>query len=189
MKKTKEIIAFAMSLIVLVCSPMSVNAETISCNEKNEQQIMYEKMTSKSIVLPENVGETKIVEQDEYGTLTVTLVESWESKARGTDKTARHAYSFQYTTILGVKEEAYTVSLTCNWTEDGEDSKINNLQGTYQEIAGGYSCEWTDSTYGTNHCMLELKVSKAGVGTGYYVFSAILSFGNPKKITFSYALI
>lgn len=174
-------------------NPMTVkaeeNANVIVCTEEQAGEITYEDIKDDLIALPENVGETKVVACDEEGVLTVTLLDSTESNTRSTSKVSKKTYGFQYTTVLGEKKLAYEVYLTCNWTEDGENSKINSFNGEYKEIDGGYSCEWTDSSYTENLCMLELKVSKTGVGTGYYRFTAYLTVNEDKYINFDYILL
>ncbi len=67
-----------------------------------------------------------------------------------------------YTNTFGIKSDAYKVTMTCNWTKDGTNSKINVLHGEYEVIKSGFSCEWTDSSYGEACCWLDLRASYGG---------------------------
>ena len=113
----------------------------------------------------DNVGNTMILGEDENGTLSITLVSyDSSSNARASEQKDVAVFIFQHTNILGIKSDAYKVTLTCDWTKDGTNSKINVLHGVYEIIKSGYSCEWTDSFYTEGHCWLDLR---ATYGSGY----------------------
>lgn len=166
------------------------NTGAMTCTAgQSESGVTYEDLKDNLIALPETIGETKVVSQDANGTFTVTLLDAKESVARGTVETTKKTFGFQYTNIFGQKEMAFEVYLSCEWNNDGANSKINVLNGSYKEIGGGYKCEWVDSSYTENFCTLRLDVTKTGIGTGTYVFTAMLSTAEPKHISFDYGLL
>lgn len=164
------------SAVVIACTPVTVMAadtmNTITCVEGQAERTTYLDSNIQLIDLPEVVGETNVVKQDENGVLTVTLLHSEESVTRGTNRTSKKNYGFQYTNIFGQKLTAFNVYLSCDWVIDGVNTKIDVLNGSFEEVGGGYKCEWVDSRYTEVYCELFLDVTKAGTGTGTYVFGA-----------------
>ena len=171
---------------------MVVNAaqssSQIICNIEQSSEISTKEIPENRIALPKNIGETITIYQDEEGTFSVTLIEASENLTRGTDKVNNATYEFTYKNILGVTKTAYKVYLTCKWTQDGTDSKINSLEGRYEIVSDSYSCEWVDSNYGKYLCTLDLAVSKNSVLAGTYQFMAsMLPVSEaPEKIDFDY---
>lgn len=86
----------------------------------------------------------------------MTLVSSTKSKTRSVAEVNTNSYVFTYTNIWNVTYELFKVTMTCEWINDGYDSKINVLTGVYEIIKDGCWCEWTDSYYCETNSWLEM---------------------------------
>lgn len=191
MKKIMMLAICIVSAVMFGGNSMVVNAaqssSQIICDEQSSKT-STEEIPENRIALPKNIGETNIIYQDEDGTFSVTLIEASENLTRGTDKVNNATYEFTYKNILGITKTAYKVYLTCKWTQDGTDSKLNSLEGRYEVVSDSYSCEWVDSSYGVYRCTLDLAVKKNSVLAGTYQFMASIFPVEeaPDKVDFDY---
>ncbi len=159
-KFIRKFVSILMVAVWLLNVPLTVFAEEMP--EQTEQFAMKP--------LPKQVGETKVVCEDENGILYVTLVDFSESVTRATNRTTDATFLFHYKTILGTTADAFEVKLSCDWIEDGLNSSIIVLNGNATTLGGGYTCTWIDSYHSQCQCWLELDVAKSGV----YRFCALL---------------
>lgn len=82
---------------------------------------------------------------------------------------------------MGEKEKAFTVTLKCNWDNDGKNSKIANLIGTYTVWNNSFECKWTGENYSLDgYHALPSNVSRY-FDNYLYIFDALLNtlFGDP----------
>lgn len=76
---------------------------------------------------------------------------------------------------MGEKEKAFTVTLKCNWDNDGDSSKITNLMGTYTVWEKSFRCSWNGDTYVSDgYHQLHLEVSRY-LDNYLYVYDALLN--------------
>lgn len=126
----------------------SINNEfSLDCTSLSEAEIEYienlmfrEYKSGDIIILKESLFETFYVEvfddttADEDGIMPVSSYVT---------ETKKFVFA---KTVLGVKQQLFSVKLTCYWIDNGQNSSIINLKGTYSIIAAGVTCSW-DPTY------------------------------------------
>ncbi len=152
-----------------------------------EQAEHYERvMSGEDLELPTEIGESKIVSQDENGTMTVTLVEANDSDNNLSRAATTSSRTFVYNyTSLGVTKEAFRVALECNWNRNGKNSTITNLKGTYTVKASTFSCSWDKDSYSSQtYHALYLNVYHGSSST-YYIFSATVVPKDSPYISFA----
>lgn len=188
MKRLKNIITILCVALMLVES-LSVNAEeqvkAVSNNENDTGLYNFAELTEVQ-ELPQNVGESIKIGEDENGKLWVTLIDESQSMTRSNSLTDTCTYIFQYENILGVKKDAFEVRLECDWVKAGENSYIIELRGTVYELASAFTCKWSDSSYSQCVCWLELDVTKSGTTTTYRFIASVVPFDGADDLHFGY---
>ncbi|MDE6956540.1 MAG: hypothetical protein K2O96_00340 [Lachnospiraceae bacterium] len=202
--KIKKILCIVLGgALVFGSSTMSMAASTTQDVESNsidsssfsraksemssEQAEHYEKvMSGQDMELPTEIGESKIVSQDENGTMTVTLVEANDSDNNLSRDATTSSRTFVYNyTSLGVTREAFRVALVCSWNRNGKNSYITNLKGTYTVKDSSFSCSWDKDSYSSQaYHALYLNVYHGGSST-YYIFSATVVPTDSPYISFA----
>lgn len=176
--KTKKVLGVLLSVMILSQYLPTVAAENIGNKNEVETEIatgsftvtrnqmsneMLEKYEQNLNLTDSNVemqvGDTKVIYQDENYTLYVELLDCQENNVtRASAEQKKHTYGFTEEDIWGNKETVFEVTITCYWTKDGENSKIDKLHGDYTNYkTSKYELTWTDSTYTETACALYLK--------------------------------
>lgn len=182
MKKIRTcILSLALVFATLVGDAINVTAKEQAQTASQFNMDSCRTVQSTLYVTSQNVGETVILYSDENGTLSVTL-DSYcaGSKSRSSNTQEDVAvYTFTHTNILGITYNAYKVTMTCNWENNGFDSKINKLSGIYEIINSSFSCEWTDSSYTEYFCYLDLKATKGSTYANMRFTAMLLATDEP----------
>lgn len=163
MKRLKNIIV-GLCILLMVGEPLGVNAEEqvkVISNGDEAMACNYSDLLEAQ-ELPQNIGESIKIGEDENGELWVTLTDKTQNITRSNTLTDAHTYLFTYTDFWGKEKDGFKVRLECDWVKAGEDSHIIELRGSYEVIASVFSCEWSDSSYSQCVCWLELDVTKSG---------------------------
>lgn len=187
--KIKKSICSILSIVLILVMSMSVMAEERGASSSidsstfhatrsqltQEQCDKYDDYLQTYGSLDEmEVGDTRVIYQDDESTLSVTLTESREeTNARSSSRTSYKTYNFTDTNVLGSTADAFKVSLTCSWISNGASSKITNLHGEYtNNNTSKYQLSWNDSSSSDITHTLWLKASKYNTNTAYIAFSA-----------------
>jgi hypothetical protein len=177
MKGLKKIIV-GLCVLLMVGEPLGVKAEeqikTIACN--NETMVYSHTDLLEVQELPQNVGESIKIGEDENGGLWVTLIDKTQNITRSNTLTDVHTYMFTYTDFWGNEKDGFEVRLECDWVKAGEDSHIIELRGSYNVIASVFSCKWSDSSYSQCVCWLELDVTKSGETNTLRFIASVVPF-------------
>lgn len=172
--------------LALIVATMAGNVINVMAKEQTQTAAQhttdsYQPVKSMLYVTPQNVGETVILHSDENGTLSVTL-DSYCSGSKSRSSNTQEdvaVYTFTHTNILGVTSDAYRVTMTCNWENNGSDSKINKLSGVYEIINSSFSCEWTNSSYTEYFCYLDLRATKGSTYADIRFTALLLATDEP----------
>ena len=171
-----------------------ISAEnTVSAAEQVQLDLNYENvLTEKSeyapvnfIALPDKIGETIVVMEDnDGGKLLVTLIDANESISRSVNRTSTKAFLFTYEDIFGIKKEAFSVSLYCDWIEDGLNSQMTELRATCDVKSDKFTCTWIDSHQSIGNSWWDLSVVK-GADRNIIRFGEILNVvSDPPRVEF-----
>jgi hypothetical protein len=121
------------------------------------------------------VGDTFSVYQDDgsilIGEVVEDTVEEYPLTRAAVSKTAKKTITYQ-DSFLGIKTDAFKVSLTCTWTANGKSSYINKLQGTATNYkTSKYSLVWDTASFQSgkvNHIMwLDVYKGLSSISYGY----------------------
>ena len=76
---------------------------------------------------------------------------------------------------LGQKIDGFKVKMECYWNEDGMDSSIDNLVGTWTRYDNRFTLRWDDDAYvAQTYHSLGLNITHTS-GNAYYIFSALIN--------------
>lgn len=177
MKRLKHFMV-VLCVLLMVGEPLGVKAEeqirVISCNDETATYNHGELLEVKD--LPQSIGESIKIGEDENGELWVTLTDKTQNITRSSTLTDVHTYLFTYTDFFGKEKDGFKVRLECDWVKAGEDSRIIELRGSYEVIASVFSCEWSDSSYSQCVCWLELDVTKSGETNTLRFIASVVPF-------------
>lgn len=188
MRRFKNIVAL-LCITLMFGEALNVNAEEkVKVVTYNENTVELNETTGlmEAQELPQNVGESIKIGEDENGVLWVTLIDESQSMARSSTITSYKNYLFQYEDIWGNKKDAFKVNLECDWVKAGLESYIIILRGSAQALGTGYSCEWSDSSYTECNCWLELDVTKSGVTHIYRFIASVFPMEGVDDLEFGY---
>ncbi len=199
--KIKKMLSLLIAIALVTCAfvPTAFAAELYETGEINTSDIslsgneMSPKMQRAITYNDLAVGETQFAGQFEDGTaLYVTLISDTNSDpmTRATSKVTSKSWMFQTVNVFGVKVDAFKVAMKCYWTEDGSDSEIQTLNGTYTIYDSSFTCSWDEDNASANptYHALPLDVYHGG-GSAYYIFDAILNtLVSPATCTISYGV-
>lgn len=108
------------------------------------------------------VGETRVVLQDEEGTLNVTLTESHMSQdPKASTQTTTKTFQFTDTNTLGNTNVVFKIDLSCSWMKDGTNSKINKLNASYTNYnTNKFTLAWESTSATDVSAVAWLRVTK-----------------------------
>lgn len=79
-------------------------------------------------------------------TLYVTVDDVVNEMARAAQTQTRN-FTFYTKNLLGKEVDAFKVSMTCSWDENGNYSKISNLKGSWTIYDSSFSLSWDTSNF------------------------------------------
>lgn len=122
-------------------------------------------------------GEVQEVTTFEDGTvLYVTAIDENEtSSATRSAQYDTRSFMFYTENWLGQKIDGFKVKMECYWNEDGMDSSIDNLVGTWTRYDNRFTLRWDDDAYVAQaYHSLGLNITHTS-GNAYYIFSALIN--------------
>lgn len=153
MKTLKKI--FTTILMVSICctTPTSFYASTNNTYENsNTITLTSDMMTEEDLAFCELImgtelkdGDVIILEKSPIESLYITVEDNSANMPRATFLSTTRTITFTRS-ILGIQQKLFKVTLTCDWTKDGENSRIRKFQGQYETLALGVTCSW-DKNY------------------------------------------
>lgn len=198
MNLKKQIIALVLTTIMSVCTlitpAFATSNESALCNPKASASVLRNSTAINRINDgPTRNGQVQMVEKYQDGSiLYVELIEENETSPYASTRAAQtrtRTYKFYTKNIFGQKKDAFSVTTTCYWNNDGTNSAIQRLHGTYSVSDSNFSCRWdndhkSESIY---DCALPLEVTSGMHGNQYYTFYATLNaFTNPPSLDMGY---
>ena len=122
-------------------------------------------------------GEVQEVTTFEDGTvLYVTAID--ENETSSVTRSAQYdtrSFMFYTENWLGQKIDGFKVKMECYWNEDGMDSSIDNLVGTWTRYDNRFTLRWDDDAYvAQTYHSLGLNITHTS-GNAYYIFSALIN--------------
>ena len=196
------IITLCLSLVTPIYAADSTNTETSPSNHSNdscqftlssatmseEDRLYYENLMSNAltdgsiIVLNNNPFENLYIEVSDNNNNVMPLAYT----GKVTSKTLTW---FQY--VLGIRHDLFTVTLTCIWFEDGDNSYISSFSGEYKVLSISASCSWDVDYNFTSNFLQTVGLDftyNFGFGKGFILFGASLDEGNT-SVTIEYEQI
>lgn len=194
----RKIIALGLTAIMSVCiliTPVFASSnESALCNPKASATELRNPTVVKRINNgPTRDGQVQVVEKFQDGsTLYVELIEENETSPYASTRAAQtksRTYKFYTKNIFGQKKDAFSVTTTCYWNNNGTNSAIQRLSGTYSISDSDFSCRWDNDHKSETiyDCALPLEVTAGLHGNQYYTFYATLNaFTNPPSLDMGY---
>lgn len=166
------------TLILTATLFFSGNVITAAAQEQTGTEMQEE------IVMPQIIGDSVVIFDNGTEKWSIKLISEQESKTRATNRVAEKVYVFEHE-VFFVTVDAFKVTLRCDWTEDGDNSKINNLHGEYEILNSLFSCEWIGSSALETSHSLDLKGSYKFGDDMQIRFSANILYNTPMSIYFA----
>ena len=145
---------FSIILIVSICctTPTSFYASTNNIYENsNTITLTSDIMTEEDLAFFEFImstelkdGDIIILEKSPIESLYITVEDNSANMPRATFLSTTRTLTFTRS-ILGIQQKLFKVTLTCDWTKDGENSRIRKFQGQYETLALGVTCSWDEN--------------------------------------------
>lgn len=165
--KSKNFFVSRFTGVIVLMMVLSISASAVA-----PPQTSNEIDQNRSVL---QVGESIVWGQMGNETLSIKLVESSVAPTRGMARSTSQIYDLQSKTIFGIDKTLVRVTMTCNWYEDGKDSYISSLNGSYTKLDSAVTCLWEESHYTTStYVNKSLSVYYNG-NSAYVIFDALMN--------------
>lgn len=111
------------------------------------------------------------------------------SSLRGYNMSTSQVFNFTFQDIFGNTKDAFKMKLVCNWYNNGANSYINNLEGTYTVLDNSFRCEWDvsgETPPTPTYHNLTMYAYHNGGRTWYSFVGYINTVGTSAEVNFNY---